>query len=56
MKSDWKTPVLVTPEGTHGGWGRGGCLHTPFNSEALQGDPDFIPFGRVIFEMRSPGF
>lgn len=31
-------------------------LHAPFSREALCGDPDLIPFGRVIFKMWSPGF
>ena len=34
------------------GWGGWEALriHAPFSSEALYGDPDLIPFGRVIFE------
>lgn len=38
----------------HGG-GEESHLHAPFSSEALCGDPDLTPFGRVVFEMWSPG-
>lgn len=31
-------------------------LYAPFRNEALCGDLDLIPFGRVIFMMWSPGF